>query len=251
MVADLVDFQISGNIGHLRLNRPDASNAFNLEVAESFAKVVDAIEAQDDVRAILLTGAGKRFCAGGDVASFAAAGDPPAYLAELADSMDRSMQRLADMPKPVVVAVAGAVAGAGLGLMLTADLIVAARGTKFVTAYSGIGLTPDCGVSWLLPRAVGHVRAMEMLVGERVLDADQALEWGLVGRVVDDAEAAAQELAASLAAGPSTALGQAGVLARSAWQSSRAQAGKVESTSIAAAVTTDEAQTRIAGFLNR
>lgn len=250
--SGLVDVSVDGGVGHIQLNRPEVSNALDLATGEAFAAAVDQFSADDQVRAVVLTGAGTRFCAGGDVSGFTESGDSSQYLEDLANALDGALQRLANMPKPVVAGVAGAVAGAGLGLMLSADVIIAARDTKFVTAYSSIGLTPDCGVSWLLPRAIGQVRALDMLVGGTVVDADRALDWGLVGRVVDeDAAGAAHELAAQLAGGPSAALGQASRLVREGWERSRADAGARESRTIAGAVTAPEARDLIAQFLNR
>ena len=160
-MTENVDLVISDGIAHLTLNRPEAANSFDLPTATAFGEAVDQISASSDVRAVLLSGAGKRFCAGGDVASFHVADDPQAYLRELADVLDAAMQRFSALPVATVVAVQGAAAGAGLSVMLGADLIVASRSTKFVTAYAGIGLTPDIGLSWLLPRAVGQVRFVD------------------------------------------------------------------------------------------
>lgn len=248
----LVNVSVEGRVGTIQLNRPEASNAIDLATAEALAEAVDQMSADQQVRAVVLTGAGKRFCAGGDVSGFTAADVSSQHLDSLANVLDGALQRLAHMLKPVIAGVTGAVAGAGLGVMLSADVIIAARGTKFVTAYSGIGLTPDCGVSWLLPRAIGQVRALDMLVGGTVVDADRALDWGLVGRVVDEnAAGAAHEVAAQLANGPATALAHASRLVRDGWDRSRAEAGAQETRTIADAVTTPEAQELIADFLNR
>ena len=200
------------------------ANAFDLETARQFAAaVVDGAAADADVRAILVTGAGPRFCAGGDVASFVAASDQPAYIEQLATELDAAFRALAAVEKPVVAAVQGAVAGAGLALMLSSDVIVSAPATRFVFAYPGIGFTPDCGVSYLLPRAVGQQRALSFALTGKPLTASEALEWGLVSEVADDPGARARDLAAGFAAGPATALGQARRLMRQAWEMSRAR----------------------------
>ncbi|KQY58482.1 enoyl-CoA hydratase [Aeromicrobium sp. Root495] len=249
-MSDAVLLEVRDGVAHLTLNRPTDANSFDLPTAQAVTEAVERIEADDDATVVVLTGNGPRFCAGGDVASFAAADDPQAYLRELADVLDGAMQRLAALPKPVVAGVQGAVAGAGLSVMLAADLVVAERSTKFVTAYAGIGLTPDIGLSYLLPRAVGQVRAMELLLNGRVLDGDTALDWGLVSEVVDAGAAdRARSLGQKLADSVPGAYGQARRLVRSGWESTRAEVGQDEAATIAARVGTDEAQARIQKFL--
>lgn len=252
MSDDLIRLAVTDGVATVELNRPDAANALNLPLAERLTDVVEQLAAPE-VRAVLLTGAGKRFCAGGDVRSFLASDDPAAYLEQLASVADGALQRLAELDKPVVAAVHGAVAGAGLGVMLSCDLIVAASSTKFVTAYAGIGLTPDCGVSWLLPRAIGQHRALELLLTPRTLSAGEARDWGLVTEVVDDSAIfdRGRELAASLAAGPAVALGQARRLVRSSYAASRAETGADEARTISTAVRTDDAQRLISAFTSR
>jgi 2-(1,2-epoxy-1,2-dihydrophenyl)acetyl-CoA isomerase len=216
------------------------------------ARAVEAVSG-DEVRAITLTAEGKRFCAGGDVSSFVAADDAPAYLLQLADELEGALRSLADLPKPVVAGVRGAVAGAGLAVMLSADVVVASRSTKFVMAYAGIGLTPDCGVSYLVPRAIGQQRALEFALTGRVLTADEAYDWGLVTLVVDDAdvEAKVDEIARGWAASAPTALGQAKRLIRSSWDTGRAEQGADESATISSLVSGDEAQRLVRAFLDR
>jgi 2-(1,2-epoxy-1,2-dihydrophenyl)acetyl-CoA isomerase len=154
------------------------------------------------------------------------------------------------LDKPVVAAVHGAVAGAGLAVLLNADLVVAARSTKFLMAYAGIGLTPDCGVSYLLPRAVGQQRALELALTGRVLTAERAHAWGLITEVVDDDQLAqrGEALADQLAGEPTFALGQAKRLIRESWTRSRPDSAEDESGTIARAVTTEVATARIARF---
>jgi len=237
-------------VAHLEMTRPLRSNSFDLEAARAFEAAVRRTETDDAIHVVLLTGEGKRFSAGGDVGSMAAARNRGGYLQELADTLDGALQRLDALAKPVVVAVHGAVAGAGIGLMLAGDIIVAERSTKFVTAYSGIGLTPDCGVSWLLPRAIGQQRALQLALMPHPIDGEKALVWGLVSELVDgDPIGRAREIAQSLAAGPGASLGQARRLIRSSWTVDRATSGADESRTIAHAVTTPEAQNLIEAFV--
>lgn len=246
-----VGFEVRGGVGRITLRRPEVSNAIDLPTARRLAEVVAAAEA-DDVRVVLITGAGARFCAGGDVRSFAAA-EPSRYLHELASTLEAALRRLAELPKPVVAGVHGAVAGAGWAFLLNADVVVAARSTRFRLAYSGIGLTPDCGVSYLLPRAIGTQRALELAVTGRTLTAEDAREWGLLAEVTDDSELLirADELAEALAAGPASAIGQAKRLIRSSFDVSREDSAADEARTIAAAVSGREAQELIQRFAGR
>lgn len=222
-MSALVEYNLSDGVARIALNRPEVSNAVDLATAELFAEMVACAGEDDHVRAVLLMGNGRRFCAGGDLASIASiASASLEYVRRLATVFDHGLRGLAGMPKPVVVAVQGAAAGAGLGAVLSADLAVASRSAVFTSAYTSMGLTPDCGVSWLLPRAVGQPRALQLALTRRSLSAEEALSWGIVAEVVDDDHvvARAEELALELAAGPVTAFGQAKRLIRTSWQAS-------------------------------
>ncbi|MCW2788598.1 MAG: enoyl-CoA hydratase [Aeromicrobium sp.] len=247
-----VTYSIVDGIGRIVLARPDQSNSFDLPAAQDMAAAVEAVSG-DEVLAITLTAEGKRFCAGGDVTSFAAADEPSEYLLELATVLEGALRALADLPKPVVAGVRGAVAGAGLGVMLSADVIVASSATKLVMAYPGIGLTPDCGVSYLVPRAIGQQRALEFALTGRVLTADEARDWGLVTQVVEDdaVEARVDEIARRWATSAPGALGQARRLIRSSWDTPGPEQGADESATIAARVATDEAQRLVKAFTSR
>lgn len=239
-------------VAHLTLNRPDQANTFDLPTAQAFLDAIEAIEADSEARVVLMTGAGARFCAGGDVASFLSEDDPAKYLHELALVLDEGAQRLGALAKPVVAAVQGAAAGAGMSVMLCADVIVADRATKFLTAYAGIGLTPDVGLSWLLPRVVGQQRALDLLVNSRVLDAETAQEWGLITSIAEtDVTAEAAAIAERLATTVPGAVGQARRLVRTSWGVSRAEAGADEAQTISSRVSTEEAQRLIEKFLSR
>ncbi|MEU3984034.1 enoyl-CoA hydratase/isomerase family protein [Streptomyces sp. NPDC026672] len=250
MTEQHVTYTADGPVAHLRLARPGMSNAFDLNAARDLGKAVgDA--ASEAIRAVLVTGDGTRFCAGGDVASMAAAGDRASYVRELATALGDALLRLSRLEKPVVTAVQGAVAGAGLAVILSSDIVLAERSAKFLMAYAGVGLTPDCGVSYLLPRAVGQQRALELALTGRVLTAAEALEWGLVTEVVDDGTSGARALdtARRLAEGPGFALAQAKRLIRSAWHTPQEQHTRDEAGTIARAVSGDDATALINAFL--
>lgn len=251
--APPVVLTVADGVATIALNRPSVGNALDIPLSQALRVAVDEAGDRDDVRAVLVVGQGKRFCAGGDIASFVAAEDRGAHLNRLATIADTAVQRLETLDKPVVAAVQGAVAGAGLGLMLAADVVVAEESTKFVTAYAGIGLTPDCGVSYLLPRAVGQQRALDLLLTGRVLLAPEAAEWGLVSRVVADGAAhdEARTLAVTLAEGPSPAMGWARRLARQSWETSRSASGREEARTIALAAGSADAVSRVDVFLRR
>jgi 2-(1,2-epoxy-1,2-dihydrophenyl)acetyl-CoA isomerase len=249
MSEDSVHFERDGTLGVITLARPNRSNAFDIASAHAFGAALDSAS-DSGVRAVLLRGEGKRFCAGGDVVSMARAEDRSAYMLELATLLDSQLRRLSELDKPVVAEVHGAVAGAGLAFVLNADVVVAAQSTKFVMAYSGVGLTPDCGVSYLLPRVVGQQRALEMALTGRVLGAAEARDWGLVAEVVDDAALRQRgtERAAALAAEPVFALVQAKRLIRSSWLVTREESARDEAQTISRAVLTADAVSRIDRF---
>ena len=201
-----VSLQRRGAIAFIELNRPEAMNAWDRELGDALREAVQECAADDAVRAVLITGAGRGFSAGADLkAGF----DPtpegfPDVGSALRDRYHPIITGIREMPKPVVAAVHGAAAGIGCSLALACDLVIAAESAYFLLAFVNIGLVPDGGSSLLVPARVGFTRAAEMaMLGERVT-APKALEWGLINRVVaDDAlldEATA--LAEKLASGP-------------------------------------------------
>ncbi|MDQ6526899.1 enoyl-CoA hydratase-related protein [Nocardioides sp. LHD-245] len=198
------------SIAIVTLNRPGAANSIDLEVAHQLLDATLAIATDGSVRAVLLRGRGRLFCAGGDVRSFDGEPELARRLRAITAPLHAAVSALRRMDPPVVAAVHGPAAGAGLGLVCAADLVVAARSASFVAAYADIGLSPDAGVSWFLPRLVGPRRAALLTLTGYRLDAQEAAHWGLVTQVVPDeeAESAALDLARRLAGGPTRALGR-------------------------------------------
>lgn len=193
----------------LTLNRPARYNALTVELKEALLAAVRELAAADDVRALVLTGAGKAFCVGQDLGEHAEAlrADPATAFDTVREHYNPTVLQLADLPFPVVAAINGPCVGAGLGFALACDLRIAAAGLKFSTAFAGIGLTADSGLSASLAHAVGVSRATELLLLNEAFTADDARAWGLVRAVVPAPEVvpAALELARTLAAGPTRA----------------------------------------------
>ena len=205
-----------GALAHIRFNRPQALNAIDREMAGAFLAACEQVAADPEVRAVLLSAEGRAFMAGGDIGEMQA--DPARAAQQLIAGMHGGIRLLTAMDAPVVCAVQGAVAGGGLGLMLACDLAIAAEGTRFGVAYPLIGASCDCSTSWSLPRVLGLRKAMELALLADNVDAAQALQLGLVNRVVaaDRLEAEAQALVQRLAQGPTKALGAMKKLLRSA-----------------------------------
>lgn len=206
--AASVSLHVAERIAHLTLMRSDQVNAIDHALAADLRATVAALSARRDVRAIILSGAGRAFSVGGDLKSFAAEGpNAPAYVRGIIDNLHAAIGLLVNAPAPTVCAVHGAAAGAGLGLALAADIVIAADDAKFVMAYTAAGVTPDGGTSWILPRLVGLHRAIDLTLRNRVLSAAEASALGLVAEVCPAARVhqRAQEIAAELARGPTAA----------------------------------------------
>lgn len=248
-----VDFKVSDGIGEIRLDRPDARNALDQTVADELYEVALRCAADPDLRVLFISGAGPAFTVGGDVSVFAAAGEGelPTLLRRMTTPYHEALRIFSQMDVPIVTAVHGAVAGGGLGLLYIADLAFAAEGTKFATGFASLGLSGDGGNSWFLPRLVGPRRAAELYFEQRVLDADEAAEWGLVSRVVpagaleEDARAASQRLAQ----GPTRAYGEIRRLLRDSWSSTLSQQLVAETDAIVRAAATVDAREAVAAFL--
>ena len=189
------------------LNRPERLNALTLEMAEALMEALEAAEKDPECRALLLTGAGRGFCAGQDLTEIAEAS--AAEIGDLLDSYHPLILRLRELRLPVVCAVNGVAAGAGANLALACDIVLAAKSASFVQAFARIGLVPDCGGTWLLPRLVGEARARALSMLAEPVPAETAAAWGMIWRAVPDEQliSEAEALAARLAAGPTAALG--------------------------------------------
>ncbi len=211
-----------GPVATLTLNRPDRRNALSDDLIRALTESVEALASPDSgVRCLLLTGAGRGFSSGADLVDGGRNGVPDLHQT-LTEGYNPLIRRLHAFPAPVVAAVNGPAVGAGMSLALTADFIIAARSAYFMQAFVNIGLAPDAGSTWYLPRLIGPARAARMtMLGERI-DAGTAAEWGLIHSVVDDNQLMdeANTLAQSLAEGPTLALSGIRALLRDSLQQS-------------------------------
>jgi 2-(1,2-epoxy-1,2-dihydrophenyl)acetyl-CoA isomerase len=253
-VTQPVTLAREGAVAILTLNRPQAGNTIDMALATTLEALVDEVLADDAVRCIVLTGTGKLFCGGGDIGAFAAAGaSASAFLFDLATALHRSVLKLAQGGKPLVTLVNGPAAGAGLSLAVSGDVALASPAAHFTAAYGTLGLTPDGGMSWILPRLVGLRHAQEIILTNRRIGAEEAAAIGLITRVVAP-EALLDEglaVAAKLAATPALALSGARGLLSKSFAGTLATQLDLEAQSIAAAGDSAEAQQRIAAFLAR
>lgn len=206
-----VTLDIADGVATVTLNRPDVHNGLSLDMADGLLDLTARISEDAGVRAVLIVGAGPVFSVGGDVSVFASvdAAALPDTLGEMASRYHDAVLRLANLDVPVVCAVHRAAAGAALGLVCVSDVVLAAEGTKFAMGFGRIGLTGDGGTSWFLPRLIGTRRAAEMYFEDRVLDAGEAADLGLITRVVpaDQLAEQARDVARRMASGPTRAYG--------------------------------------------
>ncbi|NBU84795.1 MAG: 2-(1,2-epoxy-1,2-dihydrophenyl)acetyl-CoA isomerase [Sphingomonadaceae bacterium] len=206
MEFETITLDISDQIATITLNRPDRMNACSLTMA---GEINDALSSLGDARCLIITGAGRGFCAGADLqarGSSSIAGGEGSYIA-LTRHYNPLMLNLARLNIPVITAINGAAAGVGCSIGLAGDFVIAGKSGYFLQAFVNIGLVPDGGASWMLPRLVGKARATEMMMlGEKIY-GDKALEWGMIHKVVEDADlmAEARALATRFANGPTLA----------------------------------------------
>jgi len=254
MVFSSLRIDIANHIGRLTLTRPRQLNAIDLSAARELARATQELACDPSVRAVVVTGEGRAFSAGGDVGEFHAHADSgSAFLAELVGHLHVAILHLLEMPKPVVAGVNGVVAGGGMGLFLAADLAIAAESASFVMAYTGIGVCPDGGSTFFVPRLVGSRRALELMLTNRRLSAREALDWGLVNQVVPDAElaTAVQAQAERLASGPTLAFAEARALVGQSLSNTAKAQLEQEARSLAAMGATADFREGVTAFVEK
>lgn len=249
MDGGTVIFEQQGGIARLTLNRPDQGNGLDLDLARALLAAAIRCDQDAAIRCVVLTGAGRMFCVGGDIDGFQSADDAGVYLSELAGLMNLAVSRLARMAKPLVVLVNGPAAGAGLSLAIAGDVVLADPGAHFTSAYTAIGLVPDCGLTWLLPRLIGLRRAQEMILTNRRLSAGEAAAIGLITRTAADLAEEGRALAEAMAAAPVAALGAARRLLLESYAATIETQSELETRAIAAAAMGAEGREGVAAFL--
>jgi 2-(1,2-epoxy-1,2-dihydrophenyl)acetyl-CoA isomerase len=231
MSYETILFTVDRGVARLTLNRPEKLNSFNTQMHEEVRHALENLN-RSDARVLVLSGAGRGFCAGQDLGDRLVA--PGAQGLDLGESIEKYYKPLVlalhRLPMPVVAAVNGVAAGAGANLALACDLVIAARSASFVQAFSKLGLVPDSGGTWTLPRLIGNARALGLTLLGQKLPAEQAAAWGMIWQCVDDAELSAtvDALAQQLAIAPTRGLAATKAAIRGGWQRSLAEQLDIE-----------------------
>lgn len=254
MSYETLDFQVEQGVATITLNRPQNMNAMSPQMGADLHSAALQIDADKDIRAVVLTGSGKVFCAGGDLGQFAAAGDGARTLImRMTGDLHLALSRLARNAAPVIAAVNGTAAGAGFSLLMAADLAVAGESAVMTMAYTNAGLSPDGSSTYHMPRKIGDRRARELMLTNRVLSAAEALDWGVVNQVVADDEvvAAAQKIAAKLAKGPTQAYGRVKALLDGSFDHSLESQMELEARAIADMISSNDGREGLHAFINK
>jgi len=254
MPYDTIDLTVRDHVAYLTLNRPSAANAITVELARDLMYATLQCDEDPAVRAVVLAGAGRMFCGGGDLKTFASKGDGlPHYLKDVTTYLHAAVSRLTRMDAPVVAAVHGSAAGAGMSLACAADIVLASDDAKFTMAYTRAGLTPDGSSTYFLSRIVGLRRALELTLTSRVLSAAEAMALGIVTRVVPAAQllTEAHAMAAVFAAGATSALGASKRLLHAGWTGTLETQMELETRAIADIARGPDAREGIAAFVEK
>jgi 2-(1,2-epoxy-1,2-dihydrophenyl)acetyl-CoA isomerase len=231
MSFETILFEVEGGIARLTLNRPDKLNSFNVQMHGEVRQALSSLSSSG-ARVLVLTGAGRGFCAGQDLGDRAVA--PGSQGVDLGESLENRYNPLVltlqNLPMPVIAAVNGVAAGAGANIALACDIVIAARSASFVQAFSKLGLIPDSGGTWILPRLVGTARALGLALLGTKLPADQAAAWGMIWQCVEDGEltGAVDALARQFAVAPTRGLAETKSAIRRSWQRSFAEQLDIE-----------------------
>jgi len=247
-------FERDGAVARLTLNRPDSANALDMALGRALVEAAIECDANPEIRCVTLTGAGRMFCAGGDIAVMAASGDRVGrVVGELARTLHVAMAQFARMNKPLVNLINGPAAGAGFGLALSGDIVLAACSARFQAAYGALGVSPDGGLSWLLPRLVGLRRAQEIIIANRRVEAEEAAAIGMITRVVEDDRLAEEgaKIATMLAGSATGAISAMRAQLLASYQNSFETQLEIEARGIAAAIAGPEGKEGVSAFLGK
>ena len=254
MSFETLIYEVEDSVATITFNTPKTANAMNPLGAREFRAVAETADDDPSVRAVVLTGAGRMFCAGGDLGSFAKAGSGARRLImEMAGDLHMGLSRLARTSAPVIGAINGTAAGAGLSLVMACDLAIAAESAVFTMAYTKAGLTPDGSSTYYMPRKIGDRRTRELMLTNRVLSSAEALEWGVVNEVVpaDEVLARASALAHKLAQGPTAAFGGVKTLLNGTFDQTLESQMELEARTIGDLVMGPDGQEGIHAFLEK
>ncbi len=254
MTYQTMNFDITEGIATLTLNRPDDANALNEQMANELLDVAMICSTDERVRAMIVTGQGKMFCAGGDLREMDEQGERrPEHLTRMASALHGALIRFAHMDAPLIMAVNGTAAGGGFSMALSGDIILASDKARFIAAYTASGLTPDGSSTFFLAKHVGLLRAKELLLTNRLLSAQEACDWGMVTRVVpaETLMDEAHKLATSFAAGPTRAFGGLKQLLQTAYSDPIETQLERETRSISQMMRTHDGPHGVNAFLNK
>lgn len=247
-------FERRGAVARLVLDRPDAGNAIDLEMARALLAAADRCDEDEGIRCVILAGAGRFFCLGGDVASFAAAGDDVSLLIkQITGALHMAIARLARMNKPLITEINGTAAGAGLSLAALGDIAIASQGASFLLAYGGLGFTPDGGATWLLPRLIGLRQTQKLAFTQAKIDAAEAERIGLITESVepDRLRLHVQGMAERMVSSAPSAVGPIRALLAGSFQNSLETQMELEARQIAAASRSPYGREGIAAFTEK
>jgi len=251
---DTLEYEVADSVATITINRPEAANSLSMEMCKELMQASIEVDDDPDVRAVVFRGSGRFFCTGADLRGFPPAGPEMAtFVKEMTTYLHAAVSRFARMDAPMITAINGTCAGAGMSLALIGDLALAGESSRFTMAYSRIGLTPDGSSTYFLPRLVGLRRAIELCLTNRMLSAQEALDWGMINRIVPDDELheAAHALAAQLAAGPTESIGAAKRLYHLSWNESLETQMEYETRAITEAARRPETKEGLAAFFEK
>lgn len=254
MSYETMTFDVANSVATITLNRPDDANALNMQMSKDLFDVAVECDENPDIRAVILTGTGKMFCAGGDIAYFSTQGEKlPSMVKHMTMYLHAAVSRLNRMDAPVICAVNGTAAGAGFSLAIMGDIVMSAEHAKYTMAYTRLGVSPDGSSSYFLPRRVGTKRALDLMLTNRLLSASEAESWGMVDYVhpgetlMDEA----RKMAAMFAEGPSKAYGRVKNLIHDSMHETLESQMERETVGIAESMRSADGREGVDAFVNK